>query len=72
MAKTFVDAQAKRHDADYNLNEMLSREDAEKLVSRASEAILTWKTASSPEDQDFKAALCVLMLLRGQLRSETR
>jgi hypothetical protein len=67
IAKTFFDAQAKRHDADYNLNEPLSEADARLLRARVRRAIDTWHVANSVPDKDFKHALCLLMLLKGQL-----
>jgi hypothetical protein len=40
---------------------------------RLQHAIAGWKAAKTAEDRDFKHALCVLILLKGQLRgiSET-
>lgn len=69
MAKTFANAQAKRHDADYNMNQTLSAEDAEELADRSTKAIGAWEAAGSPAERDFKAALGILMLLGGKLRS---
>jgi uncharacterized protein (UPF0332 family) len=70
MAKAFLDAQAKRHDADYDLNKWLSKRDAELLVTRVERAIDEWRRASTRADKDFKHALCVLMVLKGSLRRE--
>jgi hypothetical protein len=70
MAKTFFDAQSKRHDADYDMNEPLSEADAIFLLTRVKDVIADWRSANSPADRDFKTALCMLMLLKGQLRKE--
>jgi hypothetical protein len=70
VAAVFSDAQAKRHDADYDLNETLSEPDAKALIERVKSAVQEWRAARSPTDSDFKRALCILMLLRGQLRRE--
>lgn len=70
IAKAFADAQAKRHDADYDLNKELSVTDARLTRSRVGRAIRDWRSASTAEDRDFKSSLCVLMLLKGQLRKE--
>ena len=70
MAKAFLDAQAKRHDADYDLNASLSEQDARLLRMRVDRAITAWLEASGPADRDFKFALCTLMLLKGGLRRE--
>jgi hypothetical protein len=68
LSKAFSDAQAKRHDADYDLNEPLSEADARLLVARVRRVIHEWDSAKSAADKDFKHALCLLMLLKGQLR----
>lgn len=70
LAKAFADAQAKRHDADYDLNKSLSEVDARLLRARVKRVIAVWRSANSKSDRDFKHALCVLMLLKGKLRSE--
>jgi cytochrome P450 len=70
MAKAFSDAQAKRHDADYDLNKVLSETDARLLRNRAKRAIRDWRSARAVGDRDFKRSLCMLMLLKGQLRKE--
>lgn len=70
MADAFSDAQAKRHDADYDLNEPLDRLDAILLISRVRRAIRAWQAATTVADKDFKQALCMLMVLRGQLRRD--
>jgi hypothetical protein len=71
MAKAFLDAQAKRNDADYDLNVPLSVSDARLLKARVEHAIAGWRSADSPSERDFKHALCMLLLLKGQLRKET-
>jgi hypothetical protein len=70
IANGFVDAQDKRLEADYDLNETLSEEDARVLADRIKRSIDAWRAAAGDADRDFKHALCVLMLLKGQLRSE--
>jgi hypothetical protein len=70
LARTFLDAQSKRHDADYDLNKSLSEADARVLGTRVAHVIADWRSADSQADQDFKTALCMLMLLKGQLRRE--
>jgi hypothetical protein len=68
IATAFPDAQAKRHDADYDLNAPLSEQDAVFLASRVERAILQWRQATTAADKEFKQALCLLMLLRGRLK----
>jgi len=70
IANAFIDAQDKRHEADYDLNESLSEADASVLLDLVRRSIKTWGEAASESDRDFKHALCVLILLRGQLRSD--
>ncbi len=70
VANAFVDAQDKRLEADYDLNETLSEADARVLAKRVKSGIDAWRTATSDADRDFKHVLCVLMLLKGQLRLE--
>jgi hypothetical protein len=70
LANAFIDAQAKRHDADYDLNKSLSELDARLLRTRARRVIKGWRAAKTAADRDFKHALCVLILLKGQLRTE--
>jgi uncharacterized protein (UPF0332 family) len=70
IAKAFSDAQAKRHDADYDLNKSLSESDARLLSDLLRDAIVDWRDAKSKTDQDFKHALCILMLLKGKLRQD--
>lgn len=70
MARVFSDAQSKRHDADYNLQEALSARDAQLLHRRVRLAIRLWRESKTAEDRDFKKALCLLIVLKGQLRSD--
>lgn len=70
FARLFADAQSKRHDADYNLNEPLGEEDAWSLHNRAKIAIDDWRAANTPADRDFKKAICLLILLKGRLRPD--
>jgi hypothetical protein len=65
-----LDAQAKRHDADYDMNEPLSESDARLLRTRVKRAISDWRSANGPTDRDFKDALCMLMVLKGRLRQD--
>lgn len=71
LANTFVDAQAKRHDADYDLNAVMSEDDASILIGRIERDVAAWEGANSPIDRDFKNALALLILLNGKLRAET-
>lgn len=70
LARTFADAQTKRHDADYDMNKALGELDARLLQSRVKDAIALWRGARSQDDRDFKHALSILMLLKGQLRAD--
>ena len=70
VARTFTDAQAKRHDADYDLNKFLSEIDARLLRARIARVIRQWRGANSRADRNFKHALCLLILLKGKLRSD--
>jgi len=70
MARAFSDAQAIRHDADYDLNKQLSERDAGRLNRRVSQVIAAWQAANTPADRDFKHALCLPMSLKGQLRQQ--
>jgi len=70
LANAFADAQAKRQDADYDLNKALSELDARLLRSRVRRVIQLWRASNGAADRDFKNALCVLILMKGQLRSE--
>lgn len=71
LANTFVDAQAKRLDADYDLNAILSEDDARVLLDRIKDDIAGWRNAKSQSDKDFKHALSLLILLNGKLRAES-
>ena len=70
FAAAFSDAQAKRHDADYDLNKPLSELDARLLIARVRRAMRAWRSATTAADRDFKRALYLLLLLKGQLRSD--
>lgn len=70
IARAFLDAEAKREDADYDLNKPLSEADARLLRSRVRRAIAGWRAANTVADKDFKHALCMLFVLKGQLRKE--
>ncbi|HEY1932870.1 MAG TPA: hypothetical protein VGG99_12725 [Acetobacteraceae bacterium] len=71
LASAFFDAQSKLYDADYDLNKEFSEADAHVLISRLQRVIADWRMASTTADIDFKHSLCMLMLLKGQLRRET-
>lgn len=70
VALAFIDAHAKRQDADYNLNQALSAADARLLRLRVRRAIKNWRNARLPSDRDTKNTLCVLILMKGQLRPD--
>lgn len=70
MAKAFLDAQTKRESADYDLNEPLSEIDAHLLALRVRREIRRWRKEDTKSSRDFKQAMAVLVLLRGQLRQE--
>ncbi len=70
LANAFADAQAKRNDADYDLNKPLSELDARLLIERTHLVIAGWRATNTAADRDFKNALCVLIDLKGQLRAE--
>lgn len=70
MARVFLDAHAKREDADYNRNESLSEADATILIARIEAAIRDWKIANALGDRDFKHAIYVMMMLKGLLRND--
>jgi hypothetical protein len=69
MAAAFSDAQAKRHDADYNLDEPLSELDARRLLARVAQVIAAWRSATTIAEKDFKHAIFMLLVLKGQLRT---
>lgn len=70
LAIVFCDAQAKRHDADYDMNAALSEADAALLIRRVDQAITQWSAAVDPISRDFKHALCLLLLFKGRLRTD--
>lgn len=70
LATAFSDVQSKRHAADYDLNTIMTEADARLLISRVRGVIVAWRAAGTAVDKDFKHALCLLMLLKGQLRRE--
>jgi|ERR1700728_152641 hypothetical protein len=70
LAKVFIDAQDKRHEADYNLNEWLAEADAKLLSNRVRASMAAWQAANAKHDRDFKHALSILILLKGQLRTD--
>lgn len=70
FARVFLDAQTKRDDADYDRNEVLGAIDATVLIARAEDVIRDWNAATASDQRDFKHALYLLMLLKGQLRRD--
>lgn len=70
LARAFLDAQTKRESADYDLNEPLSETDARLLRLRVRRAIRTWRASNTPAERDFKRALSILILIKGQLRQQ--
>jgi uncharacterized protein (UPF0332 family) len=70
MASAFADAQAARHGADYDRNSLVIAENAVQILDRVKEAIDAWNAANSQSDRDFKKALCILVTLKGKLRSD--
>jgi hypothetical protein len=71
LAKAFTEAQVKRHEADYDLNAPIGKVDARITILKAAAAVAGWRAATTEEDRDFKRALSVLMLLKGELRRES-
>jgi hypothetical protein len=71
LARTFVDLQAKRHEADYDLNTPIGRADADLAIARVIRVVGARRAADTAADRDFKHALFVLMLLKGELRRES-
>ncbi|GJE18100.1 hypothetical protein [Methylobacterium marchantiae] len=70
LATAYLDAKAKREDADYNLSEPLSATDARQLHRRVRRAIRDWKSAASAADRDTKHAVALLLSLKGKLRDQ--
>lgn len=70
FAAVFVDVQSKRHDADYDLNETLSQNDARVVIRRVRSAIHSWQTADTAADRDLKHMLSILLLLQGKLKGQ--
>ncbi len=54
----------------YAIFHFLLDEIGQKLADRVKNSIAAWRAATSDADRDFKHAICVLMLLKGQLRLE--
>lgn len=69
-ANMFRLAQNRRHKADYDLNALLSELDALTFLEDVEGAIALWDQATSAADRDFKHAICLLMVLKGKLRSD--
>ncbi len=70
LAVVFCDAQAKRHDADYDMNAALSEADALLLIRRVEHVIGQWLAANDAVSRDFKHAVSLLLLFKGRLRTE--
>ena len=68
MASAFADAHTFRQDADYDRNKPIFAENATQLIERVEQAMFGWSVANTASERDFKHALCMLMLLKGQLR----
>ena len=68
LAAAYLDAKAKREDADHNLNEPLSQTDAHQLRRRVIRAIRDWQAATAPPDRDTKHAVAILISLKGKLK----
>jgi hypothetical protein len=66
----FSDVQSKRLEADYDLNKTVTEADARLLITRVRRAVAAWRATVTTNDKDFKHALCLLMLLKGQIRRE--
>jgi hypothetical protein len=52
------------------MNKVLSERDARLLRVRVKRVIAAWRAATSADDRDFKHAVCILFVLKGQLRPE--
>lgn len=70
MAKAFARAQELRHEADYDLNASLSETDALLLIAGVEAAIAEWQGERGRPERDFKSALCLMMLTKGDLRGK--
>jgi len=58
VAKAFVDLQDARHDADYDLQQQVTRRDVENLLLRTEEAFAAWaRVRKTPEAQVYLTAL---------------
>ncbi|WP_395370619.1 hypothetical protein [Komagataeibacter diospyri] len=68
LATAYLDAKAKREDADYNLSASLSETDARQLRRRVKKALKDWEAANSQADRDAKSAVSLLVSLKGRLR----
>ncbi len=68
LAAAYLDARAKREDADYNLNQLLSETDARQLRRRVIRAVKAWDAANTRPDRDNKHAVAILISLKGKLR----
>ncbi|WP_376866063.1 hypothetical protein [Brevundimonas staleyi] len=70
FAQVFADAQAKRHEADYDLNATLDEADALVLIDRVRGAIAGWSGSATRDDRDFKHAICLLVVFKGKLKPD--
>jgi hypothetical protein len=70
MARVFSDVLGLRHEADYDLTKDFVAADASALIARVRKVIAEWRAADTQADLDFKQALSVLIMLRGQLRRD--
>lgn len=70
LASAYLDAKAKREDADYDLNEPLSETDARQLRRRVVRAIRAWENATTQTDRDTKHVVAILLATKGKLREQ--
>jgi len=71
LSKVFSEMQVKRHEADYDLRAPIGNVDARLTILQAAAAVGGWRQATTDDDRDFKHALAMLMVLKGELRRES-
>lgn len=64
LARSFMELQQARHDADYNLSRAFTRQETLDLVSQAEQAFLDWRAVDGTAAGD---TFLVALLLRGKL-----
>lgn len=52
LARAFLDAQAKRHDADYDMNKKLGEADARLLHSRVRDVVRLWRASQTAAERE--------------------